>query len=1648
MSAEARGALLWQCARQTDAFADNAHVLHCTMLPACARGHAASRGVRLHAKRDKDSQLFSRVERAETMLRAAAVRAGAAAAQGLGRAARARAHARAAVAVAWIWASCLRALAATKTAKEEATALHLLTSALRPILPPIDSFIVPNNTNPAITAVSPVLVDAAASLILTGAAIAEEEDEAGAGAAASSGLADAATEFALAESSAAAANDRARARAHAQVESLAIAVAAQHATLPLLARLSADSQRVLLRVGLLLQTLLRATAPPRRASFGPPGSWHGVDAAALADAAVTLASDGSGEMLELAMAVTLDAAAAEPKVSRVFEIDPSASKHGADGAGGINRARKQTEADVMGLLELGPASVLLAALPQAPTRAQRSAALASVADARAVGAGLQRSDNAVTVSTKMADDKLSRGDDSDTKDNDDSKHNEEDNNNGEDHSLAAAAGEDEEEEEEGGRTLAGLLLPSPAARSQLAQLAMMATARVHCDASPAVRLELPLQQGSLPVPGASQAAIEFDSSADMSSANASLGDNADENTASESDERGASASSGRRASNLAGASARASASGSDSESEPDSGARRTTHAVMTDADSELWGEAEAEAEAAAAEAQLEFGADNEAEADDDIEADVDTEDANAFHYSTSSDEATRRRRHVSSNLGGSSNAMNHGDIADDVLATRRVHANHDHALAHGHGQNADLSAPMIGASPVPDNALVQLARRLRDVRCHSLRAVPAAYALRVTLTGATNAGAAGFPGPFRWGLEATVSQLVLTASVAAAVASAHGGSSSGSTGGAAQGVGAGGGGESRSLGASALCGALAHVYGGNSSVELALLRRTLRHASYTGYSSSFEIEEAAEAVASAIGLPRSEARRVLRLAATTSAGSTNMSNSTSRNTSISNAVSGFVPSFARGPGALTAGTEVAGAQPLSPPLLVAVPNATHGEGAHRDTLAFNALAGAPREAHLAATAGMLLALAARAGAAVDPRLASAAWAAVVGDAGGEGRGAGLGTHTGGNHNAGANSSAADSAVGSGSGGGEDDSEVLAVAGLPVAARRGLASVCVTLPTSHSTATNAVAECVSALCAREAVWIDVFDRDGVLEQDLRFVDKVQPQSSEWHVKPPHDLPSSSVTLAPQDNNNEAEDSDAMHGRSSESDIRELFSRSNAGFTDGSPQPLAHCYNSTIIANDGYNDDSEDGNDDSAAAPVRLPAAFTAPLGALQRLAAADVTAARALLFADGQGRPLAPRAFAAAVTDIAATVALPDSVLAADAATAARNPLGLASGAGASSAGNSGATAGRAPLFPAARFVRVTFATRSAFAAAAVTALTGAGGWANADVAAAPAAGPAAVVPGAHARLCNAPVLRSLAALGLGRRAGSAAASGAAAATGGAFGGALAAAVREGMLWSLPATPGAAAASAHLRRPPFVTALGRGGLGAAAGSAAVTAPAAAAGAAALGPAAADSSRAGAASHANGAGACDQRAGVDPAAGAVSVSSASGAALTGGWALGLRGAAAAWRWLAGAEDYSAARLRAFTVVVGADGARCEAGAAVGASAPRGPPLSAREAAVAEALWEVLAEWGPKERGQFLQFVWGMAKLPAGLDASSGGSGGGNVQQFMRVHLTEWERNDERLPQSHTCFMLVELPCYSSKEVLRAKLALAICSQELTS
>eukprot|EP00742_Colponemidia_sp_Colp-10_P007630 GILJ01008224.1.p1 GENE.GILJ01008224.1~~GILJ01008224.1.p1 ORF type:complete len:2318 (+),score=345.48 GILJ01008224.1:234-6956(+) len=79
-----------------------------------------------------------------------------------------------------------------------------------------------------------------------------------------------------------------------------------------------------------------------------------------------------------------------------------------------------------------------------------------------------------------------------------------------------------------------------------------------------------------------------------------------------------------------------------------------------------------------------------------------------------------------------------------------------------------------------------------------------------------------------------------------------------------------------------------------------------------------------------------------------------------------------------------------------------------------------------------------------------------------------------------------------------------------------------------------------------------------------------------------------------------------------------------------------------------------------------------------------------------------------------------------------------------------------------------------------------------------------------------------------------------------------------------------------------------------------------------------------------------------------------------------------------------------------------------------------------------WKVLESFTPEERSLYLRFVWGRARLPI------------SDVEFSKQHKIqryECSSPDDYLPIAHTCFFSIELPRYSTFDILKNKLLFAI-------
>lgn len=80
-----------------------------------------------------------------------------------------------------------------------------------------------------------------------------------------------------------------------------------------------------------------------------------------------------------------------------------------------------------------------------------------------------------------------------------------------------------------------------------------------------------------------------------------------------------------------------------------------------------------------------------------------------------------------------------------------------------------------------------------------------------------------------------------------------------------------------------------------------------------------------------------------------------------------------------------------------------------------------------------------------------------------------------------------------------------------------------------------------------------------------------------------------------------------------------------------------------------------------------------------------------------------------------------------------------------------------------------------------------------------------------------------------------------------------------------------------------------------------------------------------------------------------------------------------------------------------------------------------------------WAVIDQFSEDEKKKFLFFCTGCDKAPI------------NGLKDLKLYISRHTDNDELLPSAHTCFNHLLLPDYSSAEILRKKLLIAINNAE---
>eukprot|EP00457_Paulinella_chromatophora_P000004 gb/GEZN01000004.1/.p1 GENE.gb/GEZN01000004.1/~~gb/GEZN01000004.1/.p1 ORF type:complete len:5481 (-),score=821.20 gb/GEZN01000004.1/:442-16884(-) len=79
-----------------------------------------------------------------------------------------------------------------------------------------------------------------------------------------------------------------------------------------------------------------------------------------------------------------------------------------------------------------------------------------------------------------------------------------------------------------------------------------------------------------------------------------------------------------------------------------------------------------------------------------------------------------------------------------------------------------------------------------------------------------------------------------------------------------------------------------------------------------------------------------------------------------------------------------------------------------------------------------------------------------------------------------------------------------------------------------------------------------------------------------------------------------------------------------------------------------------------------------------------------------------------------------------------------------------------------------------------------------------------------------------------------------------------------------------------------------------------------------------------------------------------------------------------------------------------------------------------------------WQVLQDFSEADRTRFLQFAWAKSRLPHDM---------GREAMTLSIRSSPGFKTDKMLPKAETCFFLIELPNYSSLEITRKQLSIAL-------
>ena len=83
----------------------------------------------------------------------------------------------------------------------------------------------------------------------------------------------------------------------------------------------------------------------------------------------------------------------------------------------------------------------------------------------------------------------------------------------------------------------------------------------------------------------------------------------------------------------------------------------------------------------------------------------------------------------------------------------------------------------------------------------------------------------------------------------------------------------------------------------------------------------------------------------------------------------------------------------------------------------------------------------------------------------------------------------------------------------------------------------------------------------------------------------------------------------------------------------------------------------------------------------------------------------------------------------------------------------------------------------------------------------------------------------------------------------------------------------------------------------------------------------------------------------------------------------------------------------------------------------------------------LWEILHEMNPEEKIKFIKFCWAQERLPSSNEEYI------KNQIEFTIKINKNEKNKNGFPRADTCFFNLELPYYTSKDIMKKNLLIAI-------